>query len=132
MLDRIFTKKTRRGNILKIVREHYLRDDLSCGSDSCTNPTCLLQATAKKANSLDAKPPSTSTLFPFSHYLVPDTNIVLHQMDVLEDPLFTNVIITQTVLQECKARSISCYQRLHQLLNSPTRRFFCFVNEFHK
>jgi len=45
MLDRIFTKKTRRGNILKIVREHYLRDDLSCGSEAtptscCTRWTC--------------------------------------------------------------------------------------------
>lgn len=131
MLDRIFTKKTRRGNILKIVREHYLRDDLSCGSEACTDKTCLLQLDQAK-NSLERAPKSISSLFNFSHYLVPDTNIVLHQMDVLEDPTFTNIIITQTVLQECKARSISCYQRLNQLLNSPTRRFFCFVNEFHK
>jgi exosome complex exonuclease DIS3/RRP44 len=53
-------------------------------------------------------------------------------MDVLEDPIFTNIIIAQTVLQEVKQRSISCYHRLTQLLNSPDRRFFCFVNEFHK
>lgn len=130
MLDRIFTKKTRRGNILKIVREHYLRDDLSCGSQSCSNKTCILQPSQKSF--LELEPKSISSLYDFSHYLVPDTNIVLHQMDVLEDPLFTNIIITQTVLQECKARSISCYQRLNQLLNSPIRRFYCFVNEFHK
>lgn len=130
MLDRIFTKKTRRGNILKIVREHYLRDDLSCGSEACTKKDCIMQS--KEKNSLEIEPKSISSLFNFSHYLIPDTNIILHQMDVLEDPMFTNVIITQTVLQETKARSISCYQRLHQLLNSPTRRFYCFVNEFHK
>ena len=53
-------------------------------------------------------------------------------MDVLEDPIFTNVILTQTVLQEAKKKSVSCYQRIIQLLNSPERRFFCFVNEFHK
>lgn len=53
-------------------------------------------------------------------------------MDVLEDPIFQNVIITQTVLSETKSNSISCYQRLTQLLNSPERRFYCFVNEFHK
>ena len=29
MHDRIITKKTRRGQILKIVGEHYLREDLS-------------------------------------------------------------------------------------------------------
>jgi hypothetical protein len=53
-------------------------------------------------------------------------------MDVLEDPIFRNVIITQTVLAETNARSIPCYQRLAQLLNSPERRFYCFVNEYHK
>ena len=53
-------------------------------------------------------------------------------MDVLEDSVFTNVILTQTVLQEAKKKSVSCYQRVIQLLNSPDRRFFCFVNEFHK
>jgi exosome complex exonuclease DIS3/RRP44 len=53
-------------------------------------------------------------------------------MDVLEDSVFTNIILTQTVLQEAKKKSVSCYQRVTQLLNSPDRRFFCFVNEFHK
>ena len=32
-----FLKKTRRGNVIKIVREHYLRDDIYCGSSACTN-----------------------------------------------------------------------------------------------
>lgn len=31
-----FVKKTRRGKILKVVREHYLRDDLGCGIESCS------------------------------------------------------------------------------------------------
>lgn len=53
-------------------------------------------------------------------------------MDVIEDPIFKNVIIPQTVLQEVKQRSISCYQRLTQLINSPDRKFICFVNEFHR
>lgn len=53
-------------------------------------------------------------------------------MDVIEDPAFRNIILCQTVLQEIKQRSISCYQRITQLLNSPDRRVFCFVNEFHR
>lgn len=53
-------------------------------------------------------------------------------MDVIEDSIFRNLIITQTVLQEVKQRSISCYQRITQLINSPDRHFYCFVNEFHK
>lgn len=63
MLDKIFMKKTRRGNILKIVREHYLRDDISCGSDV-----------------LEPKPLSRSSLITDPHYIIPDTNIILHQV----------------------------------------------------
>ena len=32
-----FLKKTRRGNVIKVVREHYLRDDIYCGSSACTD-----------------------------------------------------------------------------------------------
>ena len=32
-----FLKKTRRGNVIKVVREHYLRDDIYCGSTACKN-----------------------------------------------------------------------------------------------
>ena len=120
-------KKTRRGNILKIVREHYLRDDLSCGSELCANEIC------ESKSVLESRPSIKCNLFSeIVHYIVPDTNIILHQMDVLEDPIFRNIIITQTVLNETKAKSISCYQRLTQLLNSPERKFYCFINEFHK
>lgn len=86
MHDRIFTKKTRRGQILKIVREHYLRDDLSCGSESCTNQSCLSQEQQPKQSFgiqkllLESSPKSISSLIEFPHYLVPDTNIILHQV----------------------------------------------------
>jgi hypothetical protein len=30
-----FVKKTRAGKVVKVVREHYLRDDISCGSRAC-------------------------------------------------------------------------------------------------
>ena len=78
MLDRIYTKKTRRGNILKIVREHYLRDDLSCGSKACSHASCMLEP--KQINFLQQCPPSPSAVFKFPHYIVPDTNIILHQV----------------------------------------------------
>jgi exosome complex exonuclease DIS3/RRP44 len=79
MLDRIFMKKTRRGNILKIVREHYVRDDLSCGSQLCTSETCT---SGSNKIVLEAKPVMNSTLFPDVHYIVPDTNIILHQVTI--------------------------------------------------
>jgi exosome complex exonuclease DIS3/RRP44 len=71
-------KKTRRGNILKIVREHYLRDDLSCGSQLCTSETCT-SGTTKIL--LESKPALQSSIFPDFHYIVPDTNILLHQVN---------------------------------------------------
>lgn len=82
MLDKIFMKKTRRGNLLKIVREHYLRDDLSCGSELCTKcPTdTLKQSTTTRTSKLEAKPVSHSSLVTDPHYIVPDTNIILHQV----------------------------------------------------
>ena len=33
-----FLKKTRRGKVIKVVREHYLRDDIGCGIIEC--PEC--------------------------------------------------------------------------------------------
>ena len=92
MLDRIYLKRTRRGNFLKIVREHYLRDDLSCGSETCENQVCRTQsepsqgsAQSKQKLILESIPVSISSLFPFSHYLVPDTNIILHQVRIVLD-----------------------------------------------
>ena len=51
-------------------------------------------------------------------------------MDVIEDPIFKNIIIAQTVLQESKRHSVSCYQRLIQLFNSPNRHFFILLMNF--
>jgi hypothetical protein len=38
LTQKTFVRKTRRGNIIKIVREHYLRDDIWCGSPICKVP----------------------------------------------------------------------------------------------
>ena len=78
MKDKTFFKKTRKGAILKIVREHYLRDDLSCSSEICLNAVC--NQSFKTAKSLLEKEPK-SNIFKFEkHYILPDTNIILHQV----------------------------------------------------
>lgn len=92
--SKVFVKKTRKGGVMKIVREHYLRDDVWCRASHCRNCAQTDQ------NLLDSSPHNSSKLYTFPHYLLPDTNVVLHQIDVLEDPVFTNVILLQTVLQE--------------------------------
>ena len=65
MLQRkTFIKKSRGGQVRKVVREHYLRDDIWSGSPldpECDASAAKLSASAKQ-------------------YLVVDTNIVLQQV----------------------------------------------------
>lgn len=124
--SKTFIRKTKRGNILKvsvrpprdlidvglflcvcflnserfqIVREHYLRDDIGCGSKVC-----------KKCKHNDEKPLEenisvVNTGFSDKHYLLVDTNVVLHQVlynqvfiyldQCLSQNVYFSVIITQ-------------------------------------
>ncbi|XP_026737585.1 exosome complex exonuclease RRP44 [Trichoplusia ni] len=122
-----FLTKTKRGNIIKIVREHYLRDDLLCGSAACN--TCPHRDDELV---LDSDPESICALFDYPHYLILDTNVVLHQIDVLEEDALKNVIILQTVLEEVKHQNTAVFQRLLEVIGNKKRKFFSFVNEHHK
>ena len=106
--------KTRSGKILKIIREHYLRDDIDNGLD------CV---------KLDRHPIMQNDLINKEHYLVPDTNVLLQQMDVFEHPSIQNVVILQTVLKEIRHRSSPVYRRLNELINNKDKKFFVFTNE---
>lgn len=75
---RTFLRKTKKGGILKVVREHYLRDDIVCGSEICT--ICKQNVTL-----LDSAPVSDSKLITQPHYILPDTNVVLHQVSLYLD-----------------------------------------------
>lgn len=67
------------------------------------------------------------------HYLIPDTNIFLYCMDVIEHKsAFYDVIVLQTVLEELRNRSLPLYNRLRALANSLDKRFYVFHNEFRK
>lgn len=123
--SKVFIKKTKKGGILKIVREHYLRDDIGCGSLVCTG--C-----ENNKNILEENVLSKSSLCDVPHYLIPDTNVVLHQIDVLEDAAITNCIILQTVLREVRHRSSPAYKRIKETINETKKHFYTFVNEFHK
>ncbi|CAG10088.1 unnamed protein product [Tetraodon nigroviridis] len=71
--SKTFVKKTRSGGVVKVVREHYLRDDIWCGSEcciECKQESGVLQKDAR----------IESNLCDYPHYLIPDTNVVLHQV----------------------------------------------------
>ncbi|KAJ7555172.1 hypothetical protein O6H91_05G024900 [Diphasiastrum complanatum] len=111
-----FVKKTRQGRLLKIVREHYLRDDIACGAVYCSicdkSTACLSDTT--------------------SPILIVDTNVVLQQIDLLENLAMSNVVILSVVLDEAKNKNLSVYNRLRTICSNPTRHFFVFANEHHK
>ena len=91
LTSKTFIKKTRSGAILKIVREHYLRERIACGALHCRSCAPLRALDWNKAR-LIAPPegegaPLKSSLCPGAHYLVPDTNVVLHQVSAFEFPV---------------------------------------------
>ena len=113
-----------------VVRETYQRDDVPCGCIACEACASFVEH--------GTPPPildqhgTQNTYTRKKHYVVVDTNVILHQMDVLESPVFTNVIIMQTVANEVRNHSMPLYNRLRTLLMDPDRRFWLFYNDFHQ
>ncbi|XP_071951446.1 exosome complex exonuclease RRP44-like isoform X2 [Antedon mediterranea] len=99
-----FVKKTRKGGVIKVVREHYLRDDIWCGSKLCCS--C-----SQDEHTLEARPSIDSDLVKTAHYLLPDTNVLLHQV---------------------KHRSLPAYKRIKDIIANKEKRFYVFTNEHHK
>lgn len=62
--SKAFNKKTKQGKVVKVVREHYLRDDIWSGSP--LDPDCDPSAHKLAADA--------------DHYLIVDTNVALQQV----------------------------------------------------
>ncbi len=69
-----FLRKTRRGHVLKITHELYLRTDITCGSYACQ------QCQIDQSTILDKQMNNANNLVANGHYLLVDTNIVLQQV----------------------------------------------------
>lgn len=126
--------RSRRGKASKIVREHYLRDDIPCGSQACEacdeyylpDPSGLVKPPILSSMPLKIEKDGIG-----QHYVIPDTNVVLNAIDMLEnDKVFYDVIIPQTVLEEVRNKSYPIYMRLRGLCKSEDKRFVVFHNEF--
>uniref|UniRef100_A0A5B7BSS8 Putative exosome complex exonuclease RRP44 n=1 Tax=Davidia involucrata TaxID=16924 RepID=A0A5B7BSS8_DAVIN len=111
-----FVRKTKQGKVVKVVREHYLRDDIYCGAPFCK----VCDSSAARLSS------SASTI------LIVDTNVVLHQIDLLENPAIEDVVVLSVVLEEVKNKNLSVYNRVRALCSNSMRKFFVFSNEYHK
>ncbi|GFY87749.1 ribonuclease II family protein [Actinidia rufa] len=111
-----FVRKTKQGKVVKVVREHYLRDDIYCGASSC-----------KVCDSSGARLTSSA-----STILIVDTNVVLNQIDLLENQAIDDVVILSVVLEEVKNKNLAVYNRLRALCSNSMRKFFVFSNEYHR
>ena len=112
--------KTRRGKILKIVRENYLRSDIKHGLESAngiTKQSC--ENTLGNCLNFNLNP----------CLIIINTEICLNQMDILESEVVRNVIICQTVLKEVKRKSLNIYKRVRALIREKEKHFFVFSNE---
>jgi exosome complex exonuclease DIS3/RRP44 len=140
-----FFRQTRKraGRILKSVKECYLRDDLGFGSIYKKNAqnsnevetiesvealiNIVVQNKTKKSqdpsNEENATGSCTSNA---ASLLVCDTNVLLHNLDVLERLVDYQVmlVIPQTALLECKNQQRVAYDRTVELLRSGAAIFF--------
>ena len=68
---------------------------------------------------------------PHQQCLVLDTNIMMHQLDILECecPATGLIVVLQTVLQELKHLNVSAYRRVYNLVTNTKRNFIFFPNE---
>ncbi|CAO1632693.1 unnamed protein product [Parajaminaea phylloscopi] len=142
LISRKFIKKTARGKVLRVQRERYLRDDIGCGSQSCSVCTRVHKASPDLPTPCLSKggiSDNDAVGQGKRHYIVLDTNVILHQMDLLESmlgradtssevasastssapapiPSFVDVIVLQTVLEEVRHRSLPLYNRLMDIV----------------
>lgn len=56
------------------MREHYLRDDIGCGSKVCK------KCKHNNEKPLDENLSVNNTVYTDKHYLLVDTNVVVHQV----------------------------------------------------
>ncbi len=127
--------RSRNGNASKIVREHYLRNDIPCLSKKCNKCFQILtpNAQGELPKFILSEDPLNIKALGGAHYVIVDTNIILQAIDLLENnAIFFDVIIPQTVLDEVRNKSFPIYTRIRTLCKDNDKRFIVFHNEFNE
>ena len=137
-----FFRQTRKGKIIKQVSERYLRDDLGLGSyyvdegDSATRR--VKEAAIGKPKVIANTSELLTLLKPCkpNAIVVCDTNVLLHNLDVLEQShaVMPNLVIPQTCLLECRANRRVAYDRTLEILREvgdKHNRLCIFFSDMH-
>jgi len=123
--ENIVIRKSRKGNVIAVSREHYLRDDLSCGSDLCR--ICKHPALGLATGRLGANQEA---------YVIPDVSAVLDQTDVILSGIkpFKEVLFLETVINEVRLASAKVYARVKEALTTmgSSANYAIFSNEHHR
>ncbi|XP_069078997.1 DIS3-like exonuclease 1 [Pleurodeles waltl] len=118
--ERVLLLRAPRGRSVRIVREHYLREDVPCAS--CLCPGGCIQAPGGKQLPED-----------LTHYVVPDWMVVQDYLEILEMPELRGLIFTQTACQAVQHyRGRRQYNKLRNLLRDPRHDCILFANEFQR
>ncbi|EJD52508.1 RNB-domain-containing protein [Auricularia subglabra TFB-10046 SS5] len=121
--QRKFFRKTAKGKVVKVLRERYLRDDIGCGVGACTSCDGPLD--------LPARGDTSHSAYPQGHFVLPDTNVFLGQMDLVENTTFSPpMILLQTVLEEVRHRSLPLHNRLKALIKADDKNIFVYYNDY--
>jgi exosome complex exonuclease DIS3/RRP44 len=96
------------------------RHDIGCGITDCV--ACLRKAHESYAPCLSAAEP----------IMLPDADVVLHNINVFESPLITNVVFLSTVLAQIHARNKAVHVRLMKVIADPIKKCFVFANDHHE
>ncbi|KAA8579331.1 hypothetical protein FQN60_010671 [Etheostoma spectabile] len=114
--EKILHLKSCRGRKVRVVREHYLREQVPCFSSLC-------QADCDNGGKVL---PGDLT-----HYVVPDVGVVVDYLEILEFRELQGVVFTQTACQAVQhSKGRRQYNRLRNLLKDPRHDCVLFANEF--
>ncbi len=101
---RVWYIKTKRGKVSRLAREQYLRDDIQCEVFECTR----CNSTAERSNS-------------FQEYIIPDINVTIQFLELLESPEISHLLFCKTVTNEASNIFIGSYE----VIRYKTDHFVC-------
>ena len=137
-----FRQTRKKGKVIKSVSERYLRDDLGFGCyyvDEGNSNRRSRDATVAKPRTIEGATHLLSLLKPakINALVICDTNVLLHNLDVLEHShkVMPNLVFPQTSLLECRSNRMVAYDRAVELLRevgeSHHNRFCIFFPDMH-
>lgn len=112
--ERAFSLVTSKGKVVRVIREHYLRDDIYCQSlvcRKCKHEKAVLQIPKKLDKNRNTK------LWKNVYYIIPSISVVMKFLDLFGLGILNNIIFCETILNELSL------QKSHQRLKNRIRCF---------